>query len=106
MSGRFPWQIEHDTFDIFEKDEKCGSLFGNFDIDIYDEDIEALKAGKQLYFIDEYGFRVHYKEGPKPEKKPEPISLKDPRDYISEEFMAIKKEVDGGYSYKWEDWPE
>lgn len=64
-------QTENDVFSIREPDEECGSLFGNFDIDIYDEDIEALKAGKQLYFVDEYGFRIHYKEGKKPEESEE-----------------------------------
>lgn len=54
-----------DIFEICEPDEDVGSCFGNYYIDIYDEDIEALKAGKKLVFVDEYGFIIHYKEGEK-----------------------------------------
>lgn len=79
--------INHnETFEIHNSDEKIGALFGNFDIDIYDEDIEALKEGKQICFFEEYGFRVHYKPG----KKPNP------------ETADFNK--DNGYA--WEDWPE
>ena len=87
MSGRFPFlNSDQDLFDIADEYRAAGSYFGNYDIDIYDEDIEALKAGKTLIYVDEYGFRVHYKEG----KKPNP------------ETADFNK--DNGYA--WEDWPE
>lgn len=88
MSGRFPFlNSDQDLFDITD-DPKDGSYFGNYDIDIYDEDIEALKEGKTLIYVDEYGFRVHYKPGNKP--NPETEDNKDNKDR----------------SYAWEDWPE
>ena len=71
MSGRMPWQINQDLFEIVNEQSSDGSCFGNYDIDIYDEDIEALKTGKKLIFVDEYGFRVHYKPGKKPNPKEE-----------------------------------
>ena len=86
MSGRFPFlNSDQDLFDIVDGSSKDGSYFGNYDIDIYDEDIEALKEGKTLIYVEEYGFRVHYQEGKKP--KPETEDNKD-------------------RSYAWEDWPE
>ena len=86
MGGRFPFlNSDQDLFDIVDDSKKEGSYFGNYDVDIYDEDIEALKAGKTLIYVDEYGFRVHYKEG----KKPNPES-----------------EENKDRSYAWEDWPE
>lgn len=72
MSGRFPFlNSDQDLFDIVDESSKDGSYFGNYDIDIYDEDIEALKEGKKLIYVDEYGFRVHYKPGKKPNPKEE-----------------------------------
>lgn len=51
-----------------EMNEVCenGSLWGNFYFFITDEDIEALKAGKVLYMVDEYGTFIAYapKEAP------------------------------------------
>ena len=87
MSGRFPFlNSDQDLFNIVDGSSKDGSYFGNYDIDIYDEDIEALKEGKTLIYVDEYGFRVHYKPG----KKPNP------------ETAEFNK--DNGYA--WDDWPE
>ena len=61
---------EHDQFDIYDIDVDKRSMFGNYIMDIYDEDIEALKTGKKLVFIDEYGYMLVYKPGKKPEDKP------------------------------------
>jgi hypothetical protein len=89
LSGRFPFlNSDQDLFDIVDESSKDGSYFGNYDIDIYDEDIEALKEGKILIYVDEYGFRVHYKSGKKP--NPETEDNKGNKDR----------------SYAWEDWPE
>ena len=85
MSGRMPWDNDQSLFEIIDDRNSSGSCFGNYDVDIYDEDIEALKSGKKLIFVDEYGFRVHYKPG----KKPNPES-EDNKDR----------------SYAWEDWPK
>ena len=71
MSGRMPWDDNPDLFEIADPASCLGSCFGNYDVDIYDEDIEALKSGKMLVYIDEYGFRIHYKEG----KKPNPMEV-------------------------------
>ena len=60
---------EHDQFDIYDMDVDKRSLFGNYVMDIYDEDIEALKAGKKLVFIDEYGYILVYKPGKKQKQK-------------------------------------
>lgn len=87
MSGRFPFlNSDPDLFEAVDPASCLGSCFGNYDVDIYDEDIEALKSGKMLVYIDEYGFRVHYKPG----KKPNP------------ETADFNK--DNGYA--WDDWPE
>ena len=86
MSGRFHFlNSDPDLFEVADPDSCLGSCFGNYDIDIYDEDIESLKEGKTLIYVDEYGFRVHYKPGKKP--NPETEDNKD-------------------RSYAWEDWPE
>ena len=70
MSGRFPFlNSDQDLFDIADEYRAPGSYFGNYDVDIYDEDIEALKEGKTLIYVDEYGFRIHYKPGKKPNPK-------------------------------------
>lgn len=61
------------TIDFFQEGEidqcemeqvcrKC-SLYGNDFIIITDEDIEALKNGKVLYWVDEYGTFLAYKKG-------------------------------------------
>lgn len=86
MSGRFPFlNSDQDLFDIVDGSSNDGSYYGNYDIDIYDEDIEALKEGKTLIYVDEYGFRVHYKPGKKP---------------------TAESEDNKDRSYAWEDWPE
>ncbi len=69
MSGRMPWDNDQALFEIADPASCLGSYFGNYDVDIYDEDIEALKSGKMLVHIDEYGFRIHYNEGKKPNPK-------------------------------------
>ena len=86
MSGRFHFlNSDPDLFEVADPASCLGSCFGNYDVDIYDEDIEALKSGKMLVYIDEYGFRVHYQEGKKPNSETE-----DNKDR----------------SYAWEAWPE
>lgn len=61
------------TIDMFESGKlqqceinqvcrKC-SIFGSDFILLTDEDIEALKNGKVLYLIDEYGTFLAYKKG-------------------------------------------
>ena len=86
---------EHDQFDIYDMDADKRSLFGNYVMDIYDEDIEALKAGKKLVFVDEYGYILVYKPG----KKPEP---KEPYNYISEEILKLKRNIDGSIEYPYD----
>lgn len=39
-----------------------GSIFGNECFYLTDEDIDALKAGKVLYYVDEYGIFLAYKK--------------------------------------------
>lgn len=48
-----------------EMNEVCqlSSIYGNDLLIITDDDIEALKAGKVLYRLDEYGLFVAYKKG-------------------------------------------
>ena len=65
---------EHDQFEIVEPNVDKHSIFGNYVMNIYDEDIEALKAGKKLVFIDEYGYILVYKPGKK--QKPKDVSIR------------------------------
>ena len=39
------------------------SLHGNYYFYVTDEDIEALKNGKVLFYVDEYGMFIGYKKG-------------------------------------------
>ena len=54
-----------ESLDRCEIDQVCRncSIFGNDLIAITDEDIEALKQGKVLYKLDEYGLFLVYKKG-------------------------------------------
>ena len=55
---------EIDWFDepmqVCEIDEACrkGSIFGNYYFTITEEQLEALKDGKVLYVVDEYGMFI------------------------------------------------
>lgn len=53
---------ELDQCEIDQVCRKC-SIYGNDLIVITDEDIKALKSGKILYRIDEYGLFLAYKKG-------------------------------------------
>lgn len=53
---------ELDQCDMEQVCRKC-SIYGNDLIVITDDDIEALKNGKVLYRIDEYGTFLAYKKG-------------------------------------------
>lgn len=48
--------------DISQMCEKS-SIFGNNYFYLDDEDIEALKNGKILFYVDEYGIFIGYREG-------------------------------------------
>lgn len=50
-------------FEVIEMADVCrnGSLFGNTFFALTDEDINALKEGKVLYELDEYGTFIAYK---------------------------------------------
>lgn len=49
-----------EELDITDREAVCQkeSFWGNFHFAITEEQIEALKAGKVLYFVDEYGFFI------------------------------------------------
>lgn len=51
------WLREAESMTIIEVNQMCahGSIFGNHYIGLDLEDLEALKEGKILYHIDEYG---------------------------------------------------
>lgn len=57
--------FEEGKLDQCEVDQVCRncSIFGNDLIAITDADIEALKQGKVLYRLDEYGLFLVYKKG-------------------------------------------
>lgn len=61
-----PNSIENfdDTFSICEIDETCekSSILGNYFFMLTDEDIDALKAGKALFYIEVYGFFIAYRK--------------------------------------------
>lgn len=51
--------------EIIEPDEICrkSSLFGNYYLSITEKELEALKSGKVLFTIDEYGVFIGLKKG-------------------------------------------
>lgn len=53
-----------EEFSVCDIDESCQkeSIFGNRYFKIGKEDIEALKEGKVLYYVDEYGTFIALKE--------------------------------------------
>ena len=53
-------QLCDEPFEVIEKREMCskGSIFGNYYLQITEENIEDLRAGKVLCIRDEYGFFV------------------------------------------------
>lgn len=53
-----------ETFEHCDMEQVCrkGSIYGNQRVIITDEDIEALKSGKVLCLIDEYGTFIAYKK--------------------------------------------
>lgn len=53
---------EVDQCEMEQVCQNC-SIYGNDFVLITDEDIEALKNGKVLYWIDEYGTFLAYKKG-------------------------------------------
>lgn len=50
-----------------EMNQMCrhSSIFGNCYFYLTDEDIEALKSGKVLFYVDEYGVFIGYEPGEK-----------------------------------------
>lgn len=58
------WFEYGESFGIIDENDMCwrGSPFGNFYIQITNEDIEALKSGKILSFLDKYGIFVGFVE--------------------------------------------
>ena len=61
-----PTSIEEfdEVFSTCEIGETCerASIFGNCFYRLTDEDIDALKAGKVLFSVDEYGFFIAYQK--------------------------------------------
>lgn len=53
-------QLCDEPFEVIERSEMCakGSIFGNFYLQLTEENIEALRAGKVLFTRDEYGIFV------------------------------------------------
>ena len=91
---------EHDQFEIVEMNTDKHSMFGNYVMDIYDEDIEALKAGKKLVFIDEYGYILVYKQGKK--QKPKDVSIWCDKDGNWKIGMDMVKKEDGSLEYPYD----
>lgn len=59
-----PISIESEVFSTCEIGETCerASDYGNYLYRITDEDIDALKAGKVLFSVDEYGVFIAYQK--------------------------------------------
>lgn len=53
----------NDSFGQYDVNEVCrnDSIFGNRYFYITDADINALKSGKVLYYVDEYGIFIAYR---------------------------------------------
>lgn len=64
-SDRTGYYSPDDEFTIIDRNEMCtnASIFGNHVFKITEADIEALRNGKVLYDLDEYGTFIVYDKG-------------------------------------------